>query len=390
MRYQREFADLQGTLSGTTLQLINGIAKLRVAGAQRRAFVHWARHFADQRSVSMKAQTLGVLLTTFNEFYVVVMMMVVFGMAVASTRMGLATGEFLAFNAAFSQFMAGALAVSASMTTMVAVVPLYERAQPILNTWPETDRTKAHPGEVSGRIEVSHVSFRYDKDGPLVLDDVSLEFSPGEFVALVGPSGSGKSTLLRLLLGFEAPDAGAILYDKQDLAELDIQAIRRQIGVVLQNGKLFSGDMFTNIIGAAPLTMDDAWEAAEKAGLADDIRAMPMGMHTIVSEGARTLSGGQRQRLLIARSIVKNPRIIIFDEATSALDNRTQAIVSQSLEQLEATRIVIAHRLSTIVTADRIYVLENGRIVQHGSYEQLVRQRGLFSDMARRQILQGA
>jgi ABC-type bacteriocin/lantibiotic exporter with double-glycine peptidase domain len=219
-----------------------------------------------------------------------------------------------------------------------------------------------------------------------VVRDVSLAARPGEFVAIVGPSGSGKSSLFRLLLGFERPESGAIYYDAQDLAGLDAQAVRQQMGVVIQNARVASGSIFDNIIGSAPLTIDDAWEAARGAGLAEDISQMPMGMYTIVSEGGGNLSGGQRQRLLIARAIVRKPRIFLFDEATSALDNRTQAKVSRTLEALQSTRIVIAHRLSTIVNADRIFVMEKGVLVQIGSYRELADQEGLFRALVKRQL----
>jgi ABC-type bacteriocin/lantibiotic exporter with double-glycine peptidase domain len=239
---------------------------------------------------------------------------------------------------------------------------------------------------VSGEIELSHVSFRYQTDGPLILDNVSLHIRPGEFVAVVGPSGAGKSTLIRLLLGFETPTDGAIYYDREDLARLDCQAVRRQIGVVLQDGKLMPGDLFSNIVGSYLLTLDDAWEAAWLSGLSDDIRDMPMGMQTVISEGGSTLSGGQRQRLMIARAIVSKPRILFFDEATSALDNETQTIVRRSLEYLKATRVAIAHRLSTVRYADRIIVMEAGRIVQQGTYEELLQQGGLFAELVQRQL----
>jgi ATP-binding cassette subfamily C protein len=249
------------------------------------------------------------------------------------------------------------------------------------------DTAKADPGRLSGGVEAQHLSFRYQDDGPAVLRDVSFTIRPGEFAAFVGPSGSGKSTLFRMLLGFEAPESGGIYYDGQDLSGLDLPEVRSQIGVVLQNGRLMPGDIFSNIVGSAPLTQDDAWEAARMAGLDADIKAMPMGMHTVVSEGGGTLSGGQRQRLMIARAIVKRPKILLFDEATSALDNRTQAIVSESLDRLQATRVVVAHRLSTIVNADRIFVVEAGRIVQTGTYRELIEQDGAFADLATRQII---
>ena len=205
-------------------------------------------------------------------------------------------------------------------------------------------------------------------------------------MAIVGPSGCGKSTLFRLLLGFEKPESGAIYYDGQDLGGLDIQAARRQIGTVLQNGRIVDGDIFTNIIGSKALSIDDAWEAARMSGLDKDIEAMPMGMHTFISQEGGGLSGGQRQRLMIARAIVSKPRILFFDEATSALDNRTQAVVSESLESLKATRIVIAHRLSTIVNADRIFVLEKGVVAQEGAYQELIEKEGPFADLAKRQM----
>jgi ABC-type bacteriocin/lantibiotic exporter with double-glycine peptidase domain len=242
------------------------------------------------------------------------------------------------------------------------------------------------PGELRGRVEIHHVYFRYDPDGPLVLDDVSLRAEPGEFIAIVGPSGAGKSSLLRQLLGFEETESGSVFFDDHDLAGLNVQAVRHQMGVVLQNGRLMSGTVYQNIAGVSQLTMDQAWEAARMAGLDRDIEMMPMGMFTFLGDGASTISGGQRQRLMIARAIAPRPRILLFDEATSALDNRTQAIVSASLENLKATRIVIAHRLSTIINADRIYVLEAGRIAQSGTYAELMEQKGPFRELARRQI----
>jgi ABC-type bacteriocin/lantibiotic exporter with double-glycine peptidase domain len=252
---------------------------------------------------------------------------------------------------------------------------------------PEVDAAKPDPGELMGRIEVDHLHFRYEEDGPLILHDVSFAAEPGEFVALVGPSGSGKSTTMRLLLGFEQPASGVLYFDGQDLASVDVSAVRSQIGVVLQDSRLTHGSIFDNIVGTAPLAIDDAWEAAEMAGIADDIRAMPMQMHTIVAEGGATFSGGQQQRLLIARALVRKPRIVFFDEATSALDNASQQLVSNSLDALHTTRIVVAHRLSTIRHADRICVMQNGRLVQMGTFDELVAKPGLFADLAARQRL---
>lgn len=389
LRYQRTLSHLQGKISGMVLQFITGISKLRVAGAESHAFALWAKEFSTQKEVAFKVRTISNGFAVFNAAFPVLSSMAIFAMVVYNGQTSnalLSTGTFLAFNAAFGSFLSAALGMSSALISVLAVVPIYERAKPILGTLPEVDIARSDPGELSGEIEVSHVSFRYRSDGPTILNDVSLQVKPGEFIAIAGPSGSGKSTLFRLLLGFETPQSGSIYYDGKDLADLDLREVRRQIGVVLQNGRLLPGDIFTNIIGSAPLALEDAWEAARMAGLDEDIKQMPMGMHTVISEGASTLSGGQRQRLMIARAMVKKPRILFFDEATSALDNQTQAIVSESLEKLQASRIVIAHRLSTILNADRIYVMEAGRIVQSGTYNELMSQRGLFAELAKRQI----
>jgi NHLM bacteriocin system ABC transporter ATP-binding protein len=384
--YQRRDSDLAGRLSSTVLELINGVPKLRVAGAETRAFGRWASRFAEQRQVAYSAGQVDNAMAAFNAAYPVLTTLVVFGVFQLALEPKPSIGSLMAFNTAFAAFVAAAISLIQSFVSVIQIIPLYERACPIFQTLPEVDPAQADPGELSGAIEVAHVSFRYKADGPLILDDVSFRCAPGEFIALVGPSGSGKSTLLRLLLGFETPAAGAVLYDGQDLRTLDVRAVRRQIGTVLQSSQVIVGDIFTNIVGASPLTQADAWEACRLAGLDADVRQMPMGLQTMVSEGGSTLSGGQRQRLLIARAMVRRPRLIFFDEATSALDNRTQEIVSRSLDSLDATRVVIAHRLSTIVNADRIYVLQQGRVVESGTYRELMQRRGLFASLARRQI----
>jgi NHLM bacteriocin system ABC transporter ATP-binding protein len=390
VRYQRETTDIQGRLSGKLLQFINGISKLRVSATENRAFAGWAREFARQKRASIRARKVTVGLAVFTSAFPVLSSALIFYAMAAlmgdPKRSPMSTGDFLAFNAAFSQFEFAVLALSSALISVLHIVPLYERARPILQALPEVDRTKGHPGELSGSIEVKHVSFRYRPDTPLVLRDVSLKVRSGQFVAIVGPSGSGKSTMFRMLLGFETPESGAIYYDNQDQCHLDMKAVRQQTGVVLQGGRLFSDSIYRNIVGSAPLTMEEAWEAACMAGLDKDIQAMPMGMHTVIAEGGGGLSGGQRQRLMIARAIVKKPRILLFDEATSALDNETQTIVSRSLESLQATRIVIAHRLSTIANADYIYVMDRGIVVQEGTYQDLIAKAGPFADLARRQI----
>ncbi len=390
LQHQREATRISGHLSGVLLQIIQGIAKLRVSGAEARAFAAWAKEFAQEKTAALRARKTSAMLVVFISAFPVLSSVVIFYAAGrlldSPAGSGFSTGGFLAFNAAFMQFQGSALSLCSALISALAVIPLYERCRPILEALPEVDRTKSYPGELSGRVEVKHVNFRYRADAAPVLRDVSINVAPEQFIAIVGPSGSGKSTLLRMLLGFETPESGSIYFDNQDLAHLDVQAVRRQIGVVLQTGRLLTGSIYQNIVGSSALTTEDAWQAAVAAGLERDLKAMPMGMHTVIAEGGGGLSGGQRQRLMIARAIVRKPRIILFDEATSALDIETQAIVIRSLARLQATRIVIAHRLSTVASADYIYVIERGAVVQEGTYRELLNKPGAFFDLAHRQI----
>jgi NHLM bacteriocin system ABC transporter ATP-binding protein len=384
----RPLLNQQGKLFGMMVQIIGGVTKFRTAGAEARAFAYWGSQYRRQLQLTMASQGIEDNLVVVNNLLSALTPAVMFACATSllpSSEGSL--GTFLAFNAAFGTFISGATSLSTTVVDILETLLLWERAQPILKAIPEVDTSKADPGRLSGRIEIKNIVFRYRNDGPLTLDDVTIKAEPGEFIALVGSSGSGKSTLFRLLLGFDTSESGSIYFDGQDIAGLDINAVRRQLGVVLQNSRLMSASIFENISSNGVLSMEEAWEAAHMAGLADDINSMPMKMHTVVSEGGTNLSGGQRQRLLIARALALRPRILLLDEATSALDNRTQAIVSESLEKLNVTRIVVAHRLSTIRNADKIFVLQNGRLVQQGSFDQLAQQQGLFSQLIRRQRL---
>jgi NHLM bacteriocin system ABC transporter ATP-binding protein len=377
--------DWEGKIDSLVLQILNGIAKLRVAGAEEWAFTLWATRFKEQKQAAYRGRLAAALLAVFNAAFANLATLLFFVLAVERVeRMPAAT--FLAASAAFGQFQSSLLSLGLLFSSTQTIRILFERARPILEAVPEVEACQADPGDLSGQIEISHISYRYHEEGPLVLNDVSISIEPGALVAIVGPSGSGKSTLLRLLLKFETPLSGAIYYDGQDLAGLNVDAVRRQVGVVLQNGKLMPGTIYSNITGALPLPLETAWEAARMAGLGEYIESLPMGMQTVVSEGGSTFSGGQRQRLMIARAIVARPRILLFDEATSALDSETQAIVSKNLETLQSTRIVIAHRLSTIAQADHIYVLNQGSIVQSGTYDALLKVPGPFADLVKRQM----
>lgn len=390
LKKQRPLLELDGELYGLMVQLINGVSKLRIAGAEPRAFAQWGDRYRQQLQLEMSTQRLEDAVSVFNTAMPTLTAIGLFALASSlidpMQNMGFSTGTFLAFSAAFGIFISGATSLSLTLIEVLEVIPLWARSQPILNAQPETNTEKSDPGRLTGRICLDHVTFRYREDGPLTLDNVTVEAYPGEFIALVGPSGSGKSTVLRLLLGFETPQSGTVYYDSQDVSGLDITAVRRQLGVVLQNGRINAGSIFENISGGALITQEDAWRAAEKAGFADDIRSFPMEMHTVINEGAGNLSGGQRQRLVIARALALNPKILLLDEATSALDNRTQAIVSESLDALNVTRIVVAHRLSTIRNADRIYVIKSGRVVQQGSFDELAAQPGVFAQLIKRQL----
>jgi NHLM bacteriocin system ABC transporter peptidase/ATP-binding protein/NHLM bacteriocin system ABC transporter ATP-binding protein len=392
LRHETAIRRLDGRLSGLLLELLGGIITLRSAGAEGRAFARWSRPYGERLARTSRARQFSNRIHQWLALYPLGSAIVIYFGTVHIDPGLLRAGSFLAFAMAFANLITAVLAMGYTSISLLDVLPMFERIQPILAETPEFPAAVVEPVRLAGALALYRVSFRYpDQDpGARVLSDVSIQVRPGEFVAIVGPSGSGKSTLMRLLLGFEKPDSGTVTFDGRELATLDLRDVRRQIGVVLQQAQLMPSDIFSNIVGFAPtLTLEDAWSAARLAGLEDDIRAMPMGMHTLVGEGGGNLSSGQRQRLLIARAIVRRPKILLLDEATSALDNVTQSIVSDSLHnQLRGTtRVVIAHRLDGIVNADRIYVLTDGRIVQSGRYDQLMAESGPFRDLARRQLL---
>ena len=390
LRSQRQQMEMRGANTGLVVQLITGVGKLRACGAEPHGFRVWAKAFAEQRRVSFRSgqiqSVVGVFNTGFGIFSTIALFATLVFVQSGGGSANLSTGQFIAFSAAYGSFSASMQALSEASLSLLVAVPIWERLAPILTTPCEIDATKAPPGQLRGEIEISHVWFRYSEDTPYILKDVSLKIPPGQFVAFVGGSGSGKSTLMRLMLGFEKPEKGSIYYDGQDLASLDLRLVRQQLGVVLQDSRMLPADIHRNIVGTSSRSEEEAWAAAEKSGLAEDIREMPMGMHTYVSEGGGGLSGGQKQRLMIARSIVGNPKVLFLDEATSALDNRTQSIVTESMSKMHATRVVIAHRLSTIVDADVICYLEGGVIKEMGTHDELMKTNGLFSVLARRQM----
>ncbi|MGW3551155.1 NHLP bacteriocin export ABC transporter permease/ATPase subunit [Streptomyces griseoincarnatus] len=386
VRWQRRLVVLTNKLNNQAFQTLRGLPKLRVAAAENYAYAAWASQFARSRELQQKAGRIKNLTAVLGAVYLPLCTLGMFMLLAGPARGSMTAAEFLTFNTSVTMVLTSVTQLTGSFVSAVAALPLFEQIRPVLDATPEVRAASTRPGPLTGAIEARRVSFRYSDDGPLVLDDVSFEARPGEFVAVVGPSGCGKSTLLRLLIGFDRPQSGSVLYDGQDLAALDQSAVRRQCGVVLQHAQPFTGSILDVICGSEPYTPEEAMAAAEMAGLAEDIRRMPMGLHTIVS-GSGAVSGGQRQRLMIAQALIRRPRILFFDEATSALDNETQRTVIESTKALRATRIVIAHRLSTVLDADRVVVMEAGKVVQQGTPAELLADtQGRLHELVRRQL----
>ncbi len=388
IRINRKQMDLAAKESGLSYSLITGVEKIKLAGAEKRVFAKWMNLYAEEAALTYNPPMFIKVNQVISIGIELVSNIVLYYLAVQS---GISQPDYFAFTAAYGMLMGAFMSLSDIALSAAQIQPVLEMAEPFLKAEPETAAGKEIVTNISGAVELEHVSFRYSENTPYVLNDLSLKIKSGEYVAIVGRTGCGKSTLVRLLLGFEKPEKGAVFYSGKDLNSLDLPSLRKKIGTVMQDAGLFQGDIYSNIVITSPeLNLNAAWEAAEKAGIADDIRAMPMGMSTIVAEGQGGISGGQRQRIMIARAIAPKPKLLIFDEATSALDNKTQRQVSESLDAMGCTRIVIAHRLSTIRHCDRILVLDGGRIIEDGNYEELIEQGGLFAELVERQRLDTA
>ncbi|MFH9726559.1 NHLP bacteriocin export ABC transporter permease/ATPase subunit [Streptomyces sp. NPDC017254] len=387
LRYQRQLIRIGNKLNNQAFQTLRGLSKLRVAAAESFAYAAWAGEFARTRELQQRVGRIKNVLTVLGAVCLPLCTLVMFMLLAGPARGSMSASEFLTFSTAVTMLLSSVTQLTGALLSAAAVQPMFEQVKPVLRETPEVRGSSAQPGELSGAIEAENLSFRYSDDGPLVLDGVDFRVRPGEFVAIVGASGCGKSTLLRLLIGFDRPTAGGVRYDGQDLAALDQAAVRRQCGVVLQNAQPFSGSILDCVCGAETFPLEEVWAAVAMAGLAGDVKAMPMGLHTMLSDGGGTISGGQRQRLMIAQALIRRPRILFFDEATSALDNEAQRVVIESTRALSATRVVIAHRLSTIMDADRVIAMADGRIVQQGTPAELLADTtGLFHELVRRQL----
>ena len=385
LKVSRQQMELSAKESGLEYSLLTGVQKIRLSGAEKRAFAKWADSYTKSAKLTYNPPFFLKLNGVFSSCISLIGTIVIYFFTI---KTGVTLADYYAFNSAYAAVMGAFTSLVGMATTFARIKPIFEMVSPLLETVPEAADNKKVVSRLSGGIELNNITFRYTENGPVIVDDLSLKIRPGQYVAIVGATGCGKSTLMRIMLGFETPQKGAVYYDGMDLATLDLKSLRQKIGTVMQNGKLFQGDIYSNIVISAPqLGMEAAWDAAEKAGVKEDIEAMPMGMHTLISEGSGGISGGQRQRLMIARAIAPKPRILMFDEATSALDNITQKIVSDSLDSLKCTRIVIAHRLSTIRQCDRIIVLDKGKIIEDGKYDELIAKNGYFADLVSRQRL---
>ena len=395
INFQERMTEVQNKTAGLLQQIFTGLAKFRLRGAESQAYKLWGQQFAKEWQLNYKVRWQQNYSTIINAVQPILLSLALYYVAFKDITEAMTSGKtedvmtfasFLAFQAAYTAFNTSMVMTIPAIEQLLIIRPIFKNLKPILEAEPETAEDKMEADVLSGNLEVRHLTFNYGEGLPNVLNDLSFKIAAGESVAIVGRSGCGKSTLIRLLLGFETPKSGAIYYDDQDLSELSLPSVRMQLGVVLQSGQLMTGDIFRNIIGMNNLTLDEAWAAAKAAGVDEDIRQMPMGMQTVISEGSSNISGGQRQRILIARALAMKPSILIFDEATSALDNRTQAIVTESIDKLKVTRIVIAHRLSTIRNVDRIIVLDGGTIAESGTFDELVAKGGIFAGFVKRQV----
>lgn len=369
--------------AGMEYALYSSVQKLKLAGAERRAFSNWAKVYRENAAVTYNPPLLLKIIPALTSFCIYAGWAIIF---VAAVRANVGQGAFMAYSSACLVVMGAFLSGSEETGTISEMIAAFDMARPILKEVPEMSEQKEMVKNLSGAVELNHVSFSYLEGGPDVIRDVSMKIRPGQYIGIVGKTGCGKSTLFRLMLGFETPGKGAVYYDRKDIRKLDLMSLRQRIGTVLQDSFLFDGDILSNITIAAPwLGIDAAWEAARMAGMEEEIKELPMGMFTMVSEGAGTISGGQKQRLMIARAIVSKPKILMFDEATSALDNVTQKKVTDALAEMKCTRIVIAHRLSTIKDCSKIFVMDEGRIVEEGTYDALMEKDGVFAELISRQ-----
>ncbi|MCL2311392.1 MAG: ATP-binding cassette domain-containing protein [Firmicutes bacterium] len=376
--------DLAPKLQSLVFGIFGGIQKIKISGAEKRAFAIWAKNYSKVQKLEYSPPFLIKISSVIN--MVITSLGTIFLYWVASKNR-ITIANYMSFHVAYGAVSGAIMSLCLTALQIASLKPILNLIKPFLVSELENSSDGKIITSISGDIEMNDVVFRYKKNSEPILKNFNLRIKKGEYVAIVGKTGCGKSTIMRLLLGFESPEQGGIYYDKCDIASLDKRSLRQRIGVVMQNGAIFSGDIFSNITVTSPgKNMKEAWEAAHLAAFGEDIKNMPMGMHTLISEGAGGISSGQKQRIMIARALIQKPEVLFFDEATSALDNITQKEVSDNIKRLKCTRISIAHRLSTVKNCDRILVLEGGKIAEEGNFQELMEKKGKFYELASRQI----
>ena len=387
LRYEREKIEKATKANAVLYQFLSGIMKVKLSGIEDMALLEYQKENVGSVESDMKSTRLANLAEAFH-----VMVEIFYPGFIYYTMMhrelSLTIGEYSSFSAAFGLFSASAMQMFNYFLVLGTAIPAYKRVKPVYRQETELHEMAGGVGKIQGNIEADHLVFYYEGEEKPVLNDISFKIGAGDFVGIVGASGCGKSTLLKCLLGFEKPGSGKIYYDNRDIDTLDKRELRRQLGVVLQNGRLCSGTIYSNIELASPgITPEEVEKLMAEVGMREDIRQMPMGIFTEVSEFGGTVSGGQQQRIMIARALANNPAVIFFDEATSALDNVAQERVCENMEGRNITRVMIAHRLSTVKNCDLILVMQEGKIAEQGNYEELIGQKGLFYQLVERQQL---
>ena len=372
---------------GRLFQFVEGISKLRVENAEGSAFAIWAQDYREQKRAEIELDALDGHARAFATALPFLAGGVLLFSAAAVGDRNIPVGDFLVVYIVFIAFQSAIARLGESFGAVAAMLPAYEQMRPLLTAVPEAAAEGEPVERLGGEVLFDRISFRYGTDGPLILDDVTIRARPGEFVAIAGESGAGKSTLFRLALGIDRPAAGAVYYDGRDLRHLNMKQLRRKVSSVPQSVRLHPQDIWDNIVThhEAPTT-EEVWRTTRAAEIEKEIKAMPMGLMTMVGTGGAVLSGGESQRVTIARSLLGNPRVMLLDEATNWLDNESQAKIMENLAVLTSTRIVIAHRLSTLKQADRIYVMQAGKVVQCGSFSELMEEDGVFRELVKRQL----